>query len=376
MSEILNITAADLKDKIEFSGTRIVFGDDPGFDFPAYAALENGKYKIFINERFGPFTEEQIKTILLHESYHIIRGDCDLVSRKIKEKDMEFSSELFNVAADLVINRWPLDIDVIRSLNALVYEDFILNENFRDTPRPELGAFVIYEYLKRKNKNKNNNPGMQSPSDIRADGSEPDMMARYDLFDSLNKHFVIGKRVDKNYDKNMELYVPDSRLVAFIKALAQLRSSYGGVRTRIRSYVRPGRTPLTRGVYIRDTLRIGVFFDVSGSMRDLIPVLMGALNHMKNEFSAICYEWDTSCSKVVGNKFSKTGGTDPSCIIPPMKAERFDCVIVMSDGEFDREDSVKVNNAAKEVGTELVWVVKRDEHVSKSDGKHVSVIKW
>lgn len=311
-------------------------------------------------------TQDEIRTVLLHEVGHILRGDCLTKS--------EMSKELMNIASDALINR-SLDQDVVAALGGILEEDFYTPTGVVDRlpdaalPIATMLASGKLRYLRsrppRAPMPEDQRPGIPTVAGLL--GVLPEEMRIW--FDRARIAVVIEDPpktagvFDAIPDMDDDLteeearkihaislavspsaYIPPPRQVpkpAPIRPVARI------VNKIVRRTVRHGKTRVRRGSWRKEHRNMGykmpgkalvprarvlIGLDVSGSMYAYVEELVALAEASKRYLDIDIWYWATEA----GRDLSKVGsGTCFGAIVSAWAEQEADLAIIITDGEVE-----------------------------------------
>ena len=310
-------------------------------------------YILHLSEKAFNLKGKTRAALLMHELSHVWRGDC-LV------KDV--NPKVWNIAADAAIN-FKLNSKDFESLKeafggGVDWEE--LKKDFEKVqPKIPPSTQVIYDLLLEKG--------------VTGEGSEDHFLLSTGDENECAKHHVRAILDAPNVGASLSIktevrkgftITPKSEprvLQALRMVLQTLQPRYGATLARTRSWMREGRTPCMRGHVTAPRYRVACLVDVSGSMSNLIPQVIGIAAGMNRETDCRIMLWASSAAWISSPRESPNvgGGTDINAALTLSREWKPDSLIVLTDGCFF--EAAQVENLPP-----IIWVLTLDERQALS----------
>lgn len=347
-----------------------------------FAAVRNDADKgivLIINfSAFDKLNDDQKRALIEHEIGHIVRGD---IFKQVEDRD------IWNMVWDAVINQ-TIDNEIIRSMNGILYEDI---KETLGLPKHlcVTSEFEIFQALKK-----------QKEEEAKALEELLQKMGQWkDVLDSvpLDKMGLEGRiqvyrallaasEIAKNYEgavkvgigpgNKQTVKVTKLRALPIIEQLLKLCLQSGRKFIKHRSFRREGITPCLRGMSRKRIGKIFLLVDVSGSVINLLPKMLGLAQWLIQKryvvefgtFSSGFKHYPTLPSLEMAIE-DAGGGTEIKEALNFLAKSDYDLAIIITDGEiFDYEEEL-----AAKCPFPLVWVLTQDTSlpIPKKDFKYV-----
>lgn len=278
---------------------------------------------------------EIIRSVVKHESMHIIRGDLAQI------KQFDYDSDAWNVASDIIINRQC-------GLEELFTDEVIKKYEFEPCLWRNLqksafgyqgdftsGAKPIYEHIiKVKCKLLKSIDGLDVPDNVDIN----------DILDAVIEANIDGRKIldTHTWKDSSKVHIqvgkPVSKIVkALLLAVSISKSRDGKVKSKglsnqvlnvpkfiVKDMIYPhyGKLPKSR---------IGVFLDVSGSLLSEYDNIIKSSGFLKLKLNADVYTWSSICKKLEDG-IVPSEGTNPETINE--FCGNYDVIVIVTDGLF------------------------------------------
>lgn len=349
-------------------------------------------YNILLNQQFmEKLSDAGKRMVILHEVSHIIRGDC-LVMRNVEHPGN------WNVASDAHINRQIGNIEDLEQESGMTFVQYerIKKENW---PENIPATKTIYKLLSgegmdadsqnsqggnqegspekkdgKENSRQNNSSGKEANSQNRGDSSsssndqnskdagsggqnnkedyalssdvkgiEGDYQAckekHAETILTAPKQFNAGANIKVGKSQTVVQKCTDPYLILVLKNLLKnVVPRYGSTKVRTRTWARENRSSsYFRGHLRQRRIKVVVALDVSGSMGEYVPSILGIASELKDKLDVTLIVWADSAQiiKSVNNSWNVGGGTDVNPAIELIDKNMPDVSIVITDGHFN-----------------------------------------
>jgi hypothetical protein len=318
-----------------------------------FCELTASGYRINLDPRLP---EDTHVVILRHELQHALAGDC--VPGRAAE--LGLTPHQLNIVADAVINAsLPLDA-LLRASHALdgpsakpiTLELFGWDKNYTPS-RAELvpiARSLQADQSDQSDQPDRGQPNRQRPSqtDDQTDELRHDSSVSPDELRRVHREFIEKARGEIEALESSNRPPPasprgaEARIRSLAAILAQRAYRSGGrVFTYTRSYKRPGRTPLTRGVCREPRVKIAALIDSSDSLREHWPALHALAQQLARagELEVIAFAADAKFVRGPGLPSLDTSSTR---IGPALQLARdAAALIIISDFELSDPGALK-----------------------------------
>jgi len=391
----------ELKEIISSYGVSIIEGDNErGTSFVMFDENEK-RYKIYIykDHAGNPL-------VLLHEFHHILRGDLIHMS---KQKDENFDPFIWNVAADAIIN-YQINLREVNGNKVVVLYESPIELTKWDKPIFATSTKELYDFLRQ------HLPNMiicvvggQSTEDDNNQDNEQqnnNKKSKVFVFDELkpikdpsslekaieettriNSEVWLDGKIQAGWHKPNQVKIEKVKPKEIPRDLQELLQAidsigYGNVYSYT-NYINNRRDNSVPYITVpRPTLKVMVFFDVSGSVYGydyLFKLFLSYAEFMKGDMEVETYYWSTEVDKDVEKVAG--GGTEFGPCVPIMKAKNAttDVFIIFSDFEIFDANKLDLSDFGRK--TILVTVkeykgsLKRFNEVTKLNTNKIVIIK-
>lgn len=339
---------------------------------------------VYSPEFVNKLSEDCLITVLKHEVGHLVHNHISR-GQGSKRKDKALHT-LENVAMDRVLNE-RLNLDHIREIGGITPESFI--EMLKETKPQEVLPYQNYEYyldllLKEKNERDKNGKGNKFIEDLeKMVMDDHEGFGTLDPIDQAILEEAIRQSAEKakadnqgslpsefedilSVDKNFKL--PWHRE---LKNFIGFNTRIGNIKSRSKRNRRYGlKVPGKKKDY---KAKILVALDTSGSMSGtrtdkVLSEIYGIWKEMNIDLDIV--ECDTEIKSVFTYdgksefKIDGRGGTELSPALDYAQENRYDGIIVLTDGEFvlSNPDKTQINS---------LWVIAENPHYISPIGRTV-----
>jgi predicted metal-dependent peptidase len=341
-------------------------------DLPSAAVKlsANKGYTIELNKEFvEKLSDNCKKKVILHEISHIIRGDCLTIKKCERPLD-------YNIASDAHINT---QIGDLTELEEEANTKVVTYERIREENWPEWmpSTKVIYNLLDKKRKRQSSKE-TESSSEEGGDGNNCGNGKKFvlsndvkgtegDFEGCIDKHTeavatapkALGAGINIRFDHKVYEVRPKQEpkiLTALKKLLRYVVPKYGTTRVKVKTWTRENRSnDLFRGCMRKRKVKVCLAVDVSGSMREYIPNILGIAADMKHKLDTEIIVWADYAQKIrsVDDKWDVGRGTDVNPAIELINKISPDISVIVTDGDFYRD----IEKIPK---TPVLWVLYGD----------------
>jgi hypothetical protein len=298
-----------------------------------------GTYHIMVGPFFDSLPTQLRETVLLHELGHIVRGDCLIMG------STSIDQRRWNVAADTLINA-GLNRNHVEMLQGILLDQLGIGE-FVHIPN----ARVVYDLLEQQESQSSQSPlsgdvRAADASDSRAREIHDDVVTRVKIAISelspaerAEIEAIISALPKVQLRELSRVEVPEVPyyLGDILRRVRRYESNSGEL-VRVRSYTRPGRVEGLRGVTRYPRLRIAVVIDLSGSMTEYYPIVLGIAQYLarKHNITLIGHDTQARIMTLTQEDISQFGGgTSWDEAISLLETVKPDITIWFTDGEFE-----------------------------------------
>ncbi len=324
-------------------------------EFPtAYVQLCPDGYHMHINPN-STHNISELHTLLLHELSHIFRGDC---LREEKDK------EVMGITTDCIINH-NLNHEDVAAMGGCQYVPVAVQVKLpTDYLVPTL---VLYDALRKLKKKQRK--GIKCLCDgFGKKGRKKDcstahadliISARGKVMKDLKKEMkgISEKRlrlVGNATSSRAKVEAPDPLPLALPNQILKKLKSVNGSSMRQRSWKRPGRVELLRGISYTPRYKLLIAIDVSGSCVQFWKQLGGTAAYLRSRHAVDLSIFDTKAylTKSLSELEVFGGGTLIQPTFELFKRGRYDALVVLTDGMlFDWPATKELPNAP------IVWII-------------------
>jgi predicted metal-dependent peptidase len=330
-------------------------------------------YVIELNKEFmEKLSDNCKKKVILHVISHIVRGDCLTIKKCERPRD-------YNIASDAHINTQIGDLtDLEEEANTKV----VTYERIREEDWPEgmPSTKIIYDLLAKKSKQQSSK-SKENSSEEGDDDNNCGNGKKFVLSDDIkgtegdfevciDKHIeaiatvpkALGAGINIRFDRfGSKVYEvrpkPEPKILTALKKLLRyVVPKYGTTKVKVKTWTRENRSnDLFRGCMRKRKVKVCLAVDVSGSMREYVPNILGIAADMKHKLDTEIIVWADYAQKIrsVDDKWDVGCGTDVNPAIELINKINPDISVIITDGDFYR-------NIEKVPRTPVLWVLYGD----------------
>ncbi len=314
-------------------------------------SLKNNKiYFHYKESAFNKLSDNEISMLIKHEVAHIIRGDL-LVSR-------DYDIRTANIAMDAIINN-ILKIGKIGEYEGITLDS--LREAFPEIPEYPYGWKEIYDILLR---NKVSNIILIDKVDFSDDNSYEILEDAVTDLMIYDPKIIESVKFSNAFNNKLDIKVTTSKL---LESIIRRIKSYSGNKLKRRTYRKEHPTNnMLKNISRVPLNKILLVLDVSGSYTSYTNTIMGLfywINKTKDLLTDLGV-FSNSFHIIPRNKLNSIpgygGGTSIKGMFDYLQKNRYDLVIVFTDGEiFDYDDNLRGNYKGK-----ILWILDNNDNIS------------